>query len=84
MTVPESFMLGQEFLADTELINVKILCYFHTSIVVNPFEFKTEDYFVRAEQNGGLLEVSIERQISKKLFDSLNEKNNNAFVVCQH
>lgn len=81
MELPERYIVGQEFFNDIELIDVKFICYFKASVAINPFSFKSTDYFVEAEQVGRHLIVNIERKISKKLFEALSIDNNTKFII---
>jgi hypothetical protein len=79
--LPERYIIGQDFFNDTELIDIKIMCHFKTSVAINPFGFKSTDCLVGAKQVDEHLVVSIERKISKKLFEALSKDNNIMFII---
>jgi hypothetical protein len=81
MELPDKYIIGQDFFNDTELIDIKIICHLKTSVVINPFGFKSTDCLVGAEQVGIHLVVSIKRKISKKLFEALGRDNNISFII---
>lgn len=65
---PSSYYLGQEFIEDKEQITTIILCSFHLSALIKPISFIHNESKVITAQNGCEFILSIERNISKKLF----------------
>jgi hypothetical protein len=65
---PESYYIGQEFIEDREQITATILCSFHLSALIKPISFTHKESKIITAQNGSDLILSIERNISKRLF----------------
>ncbi|MEO8820132.1 MAG: hypothetical protein ABI267_01465 [Ginsengibacter sp.] len=79
--IPESYTVGEEFFLDPSQIDVEIDCLCICTVNYSPFEFDSKDYKVKCFLNNGMFNIKICREISEKLFNTLNQRNNYAFII---
>lgn len=78
---PEGMPLHEVFSTDPETVNVLIKCVFPSPIIYKSFKFDIDISTISVEQENTVIVAKINRPISKKLFNCLNELNNNSFLI---
>lgn len=78
---PEDIMLYEIFNSDPETVEVIIECVFPSPVIYKSFHFEMDNSKVSVEQKHTLIFVNIERRISKKLFECVNELQINSFLI---
>ena len=71
--LPKSYYIGQEFIEDKEHLTVFIILNFHLSALIKPISFVYKECKVTTDQKACDFIISIERNISKKLFYSVSK-----------
>jgi hypothetical protein len=70
---PAEYFSGEECINDKEEVNVIISCYFQSVAVIDEITLKLQNCQITLTQHEYLLNLRIERTISKNLFNSLNK-----------
>ena len=79
---PPSKYFGQEFIEDPDKRKIKILCIFPNSAVINEYHFSSDLFKASVYPEYPDLCLEVEREISKKLLDSVleNDRNYHFFI----
>jgi len=76
--LPSSFYIGQEYAEDLEYDVMRIEFFVHSAAVLDPFEFTLGGQKVSGIQKSGLLVVTTDQKLPRKLIDDLAWDRGNA------